>query len=77
VIAQDVTVKKQSPSIPMVISLYSPGESHDASFLLNYATLNLRDRIMRIPGIAQVDLFGGAERGLRIWLRPTGLRSSG
>jgi HAE1 family hydrophobic/amphiphilic exporter-1 len=77
VIAQGVTVKKQSPSILMVISLYSPGESHDASFLLNYAALNLRDQILRIPGIAQVDLFGGAEYGLRIWLYPDKLAKLG
>jgi HAE1 family hydrophobic/amphiphilic exporter-1 len=75
--AQGVTVKKQSPSILMMISLYSPGESHDASFLLNYAALNLRDQILRTPGIAQVDLFGGSEYGLRIWLRPDALAKLG
>jgi HAE1 family hydrophobic/amphiphilic exporter-1 len=70
VITQGVTVKKQSPSILMVISLYSPGESYDANFLINYASINLRDQLLRIPGIAQVDLFGGTDYGLRIWLRP-------
>src|SRR5262245_38995620 len=75
--AQGVTVKKQSPSILMLISLYSPGESHDASFLLNYAALNLRDQILRIPGIAQVDLFGGAEYALRIWIQPDKLAKLG
>src|SRR5882672_3595443 len=39
VIAQGVTVKKQSPSILMLISLYSPGGSYDANFLINYATI--------------------------------------
>ncbi len=70
VIAQGVTVKKQSPSILMIISLYSPGESYDGNFLINYASINLRDQILRIPGIAQVDLFGGTDYGLRIWLHP-------
>src|SRR2546430_12634765 len=56
VIAQGVTVKKQSPSILMLISLYSPAGSYDANFLINYASINLRDQILRIPGIAQVDL---------------------
>jgi HAE1 family hydrophobic/amphiphilic exporter-1 len=70
VVAQGVTVKKQSPSILMLISLYSPGGSYDAKFLINYASINLRDQILRIPGIAQVDLFGGTDYGLRIWLRP-------
>ena len=77
VIAQGVTVKKQSPSILMVISLYSPGESYDANFLINYASINLRDQILRIPGVAQVDLFGGTDYGLRIWLRPDKLAKLG
>src|SRR5918994_3253002 len=67
---QGVTVKKQSPSILMVISLYSPKDAYDANFLINYAGINLRDQILRIPGIAQVDLFGGTDYGMRIWLRP-------
>src|SRR6185312_15701952 len=67
---QGVTVKKQSPSILMVISLYSPKDAYDANFLINYCGINLRDQILRIPGIAQVDLFGGTDYGMRIWLRP-------
>jgi hydrophobe/amphiphile efflux-1 (HAE1) family protein len=77
VVAQGVTVKKQSPSILMVISLASPGGSYDANFLINYAAINLRDQILRIPGIAQVDLFGGTDYGLRIWLRPDKLAKLG
>jgi HAE1 family hydrophobic/amphiphilic exporter-1 len=67
---QGVTVKKQSPSILMVISLFSPNGSYDANFLINYCGINLRDQILRTPGIAQVDLFGGTDYGMRIWLRP-------
>src|SRR5215204_5069712 len=70
VVQQGVTVKKQSPSILMLISLYSPKGSYDANYLINYCGINLRDQLLRIPGIAQVDLFGGADYGMRIWLRP-------
>ena len=62
---QGVTVKKQSPSILMLISLFSPNGSYDANFLINYCGINLRDQILRIPGIAQVDLLGMR----RIWSR--------
>lgn len=74
---QGVTVKKQSPSILMVISLYSPKDAYDANFLINYAGINLRDQILRIPGIAQVDLFGGTDYGMRIWIRPDRLAKLG
>ena len=77
VIQQGVTVKKQSPSILMVISVNSPGGSYDANFLINYCGINLRDQILRIPGIAQVDLFGGTDYGMRVWLEPNKLAKLG
>src|SRR5678815_904876 len=70
VVQQGVTVKKMSPSILMLISLYSPGQSYDANFLINYCGINLRDQLLRIPGVAQVDLFGGTDYGMRVWLEP-------
>jgi hydrophobic/amphiphilic exporter-1 (mainly G- bacteria), HAE1 family len=74
---QGVTVKKQSPSILMLISIYSPSDAYDANFLINYAGINLRDQMLRIPGIAQVDLFGGTDYGMRIWFRPDRLAKLG
>ncbi len=77
VVAQGVTVKKMSPSILMLISLYSPNGTYDAPFLINYCGINLRDQLLRIPGVAQVDLFGGADYSMRIWLRPDALAKLG
>src|SRR5215470_15802667 len=74
---QGVTVKKQSPSILMLISVSSPKGTYDANYLINYCGINLRDQILRIPGIAQVDLFGGTDYGMRIWLRPDKLAKLG
>ena len=77
VIQQGVTVKKINPSILNVISLYSPNGTYDAQFLNNYAMINVRDAILRVPGVAQVDLYGGAEYSMRIWLRPDRLATLG
>ena len=74
---QGVTVKKQSPSVLMLISVYSPTDSYDANFLINYSGINLRDQLLRIPGIAQVDLFGGTDYGMRIWFQPDKLAKLG
>src|SRR5882724_4208804 len=74
---EGVTVKKQSPSILRVISLYSPKDAYDANFLINYCGINLRDQLLRIPGVAQVDLFGGTDYGMRIWIRPDRLAKLG
>src|SRR5262245_50719986 len=77
VIQQGITVKKQSPIFLMVVSLYSPKGTYDANYLINYCGINLRDQLLRIPGIAQVDLFGGTDYGMRIWLRPDKLAKLG
>ena len=75
--AQGVNIKKINPSILMILSIYSPGGTYDALWLNNYAMINIRDAVLRVPGIAQVDLIGGAEYGMRIWLRPDQLAKLG
>jgi len=77
VIQQGVTVKKINPSILNVISLYSPNGTYDAQFLNNYAMINVRDAILRVPGVAQVDLYGGAEYSMRVWLKPDRMATLG
>ena len=77
VVQQGVTVKKVNPSILCVISIYSPGNTYDALFLNNYAVLNVKDAILRVKGVSQVDLGGGSEYGMRIWLRPDALAKLG
>src|SRR5262249_21593527 len=52
-------------------------DSYAANSLTNYSGINLRDQILRIPGIAQADLFGGTDYGMRIWLRPDKLAKLG
>ncbi|MFN2377154.1 MAG: efflux RND transporter permease subunit [Candidatus Binatia bacterium] len=74
---QGVTVKKLNPSILLVLSLYSPNGTYDSLFLNNYVAINVRDAILRVPGVAQADLFGGAEYGMRIWLQPDKLAKLG
>ena len=77
VVAQGVTVQKMNPSILLVASLYSPGGTYDARFLNNYAMINVRDALLRVPGISDVQLFGGSEYGMRIWLQPDRLAKLG
>jgi len=75
VIQQGVTVKKLNPSILMVIAVYSPNGTYNDLFLNNYAMLNVKDALLRVPGVSQVDLVGGAEYGMRLWLQPDKLAS--
>jgi HAE1 family hydrophobic/amphiphilic exporter-1 len=74
---QGVIVKKVNPSILMMIAIYSPTGAYDATFLNNFAVLNVRDAVLRTPGIAQADLTGGSEYGMRVWVRPDRLAQLG
>ncbi len=65
-----VTVKKALAFPLLVISINSPHGTYDSNFLSNYATLNVNDPIARIPGVGQINLFGGADYAMRIWVRP-------
>ena len=65
-----VTVKKALAFPLLVVSVKSPKGTYDSNFLSNYATLNINDPIARIPGVGQINLFGGSDYAMRVWLRP-------
>lgn len=65
-----VTVKKSMGLPLLVVSVFSPDGSRDSTFLGNYATINLNDQLLRIPGVGQITNFGAADYAMRIWVRP-------
>ena len=65
-----VTTVKSSPDLTMVVHLFSPNGRYDDLYLRNYATLNVKDELARLPGVGQVQLFGGGEYAMRIWIDP-------
>ena len=65
-----VVVAKRSQNFLLVVALNSPKGTHDTLFLSNYATLNVVDELKRIPGTADVTIFGARDYAMRIWLRP-------
>ena len=64
---QGVTVRKQSSAILQFVFLYSESGEHTPLFLSNYVTINILDRLARVPGVGQVTLFGGMDYSMRIW----------
>src|SRR3984957_12512170 len=65
-----VTTTKQSPNLTMVVHLFSPSGRYDEVYLRNYATLQVKDVLARIPGAGDVQLFGSGDYAMRIWLNP-------
>lgn len=72
-----VTTEKQSPNLTMVVHLLSPDNSRDALYLRNYGQLQVRDELLRIPGMGAVLLFGAGDYAMRIWLNPQQLAARG
>ncbi len=65
-----VTVAKRSQNILLVVALNSPKSTYDMLYLSNYATQNVADDLKRIPGAADVLVFGARDYSMRIWLKP-------
>ncbi len=72
-----ITVKKQLSFPLMLVTVYSPNKSFDQNFLSNYLTINVLDEIARIRGIGQVNVLGGSEYAMRVWVRPDQLAKLG
>ncbi len=65
-----VTTTKQSPDLTMVVHLFSPSARYDDVYLRNYATLQVKDVLARIPGAGDVQVFGSGDYAMRVWLNP-------
>ncbi|MBB6306847.1 efflux RND transporter permease subunit [Xanthobacter tagetidis] len=65
-----VTTVKSSPDLTMVVHILSPNNRYDTTYLRNYAVLNVKDRLARIEGVGQVQIFGAGDYSMRVWLDP-------
>ncbi|MCB2256370.1 efflux RND transporter permease subunit [Pseudomonas chlororaphis] len=67
---QGVVTQKTSPDILMVVHLLSPDKRYDPLYISNYAYLQVRDELSRLPGISDVLVWGAGEYSMRLWLDP-------
>jgi hydrophobic/amphiphilic exporter-1 (mainly G- bacteria), HAE1 family len=72
-----ITVRKAVTAPLMLIDIYSPRETYDATFLANYAYINLVDPLLRSPGIGNVQVFGAGQYAMRMWVKPDTLSKLG
>ncbi len=70
-----VTTDKSSPDLLLVVHLLSPDDRYDQLYISNYASLHVRDVLRRIEGVGSVNVFGGREYSMRVWLDPEKLAS--
>ena len=65
-----VTTVKSSPTLTMVVHLVSPDDRYDATYLRNYAVLNVKDHLARLTGVGEVSVWGAGNYAMRVWLDP-------
>src|SRR6202045_2209721 len=73
--SQGITVRKKSPDQLMIISFYSSDENFIDRDLSNFALINLKDELLRVPGGADVSIMGERDYSIRVWLDPRRLAS--
>jgi HAE1 family hydrophobic/amphiphilic exporter-1 len=72
---QGVTVQKKETAILLIATLTSTDERFDRLYLANYATINIRDELSRLPGVGDVNIFGAGQYSMRVWLDPDKLKA--
>src|SRR5258707_7269863 len=72
-----VTTAKRSPDITLVVNLISPGGRFDKLYIDNYAYLQVKDALSRLPGVGNVTIFGARDYAMRIWLDPEKVAARG
>jgi multidrug efflux pump len=67
---QGISVKKRSPDLSLVVNLISPDKRYDSVYLSNYALLQIKDTLARLPGVGDIAIFGARDYSMRLWLNP-------
>ena len=67
---QGISVKKRSPDLSVVVNLVSPDKRYDSVYLSNYALLQIKDTLARLPGVGEIVVFGARDYSMRLWLNP-------
>jgi hydrophobe/amphiphile efflux-1 (HAE1) family protein len=72
-----VTTRKNSPDILMVVFMLSPDDTFDQLYISNYALLQVRDQLLRIDGVGDIQMFGARDYSMRLWLDPDRIANLG
>src|SRR5208283_4922644 len=74
---QGIAIRKRTPDILMIISLYSPDHRYDDLYLSNYALIHLNDEVLRVDGVSDSHIFGERDYSIRAWLDPQKMAALG
>ena len=72
-----VVTRKNSPDILMVVFMLSPDDTFDQLYISNYALLQVRDQLLRLDGVGDIQMFGARDYSMRLWLDPDKIATLG
>ena len=72
---QGITIRKKTPDILMIVNFFSPDGRYDDIYLSNYATINIKDELLRVDGVSDITYQGQRDYSIRVWLDPQKLAS--
>jgi len=67
---QGLSIRKKTPDLLLVVNFISPDGRYDDLYLSNYATINVKDELLRIDGVADINYLGERDYSIRAWLDP-------
>src|ERR1700761_6732984 len=67
---QGITIRKKTPDILMIVNFFSPDGRYDDIYLSNYATIYVRDELLRVYGVSDINYMGQRDYSIRAWLNP-------
>ena len=74
---QGITIRKRTPDILLIVSLFSPDGRYDDLYLSNFAMIHIRDELLRVDGVSDVIIFGERDYSIRVWLDPQKMAAYG
>ena len=72
-----VVTRKNSPDLMMVVFMLSPDDTFDQTYISNYALLQVRDQLLRLDGVGDIQIFGARDYSMRLWLEPDKIANLG
>ncbi len=72
---QGITIRKRTPDNLMIVNLFSPNGRYDDIYLSNFATIFVKDELLRVYGVSDISYFGQRDYSIRAWLDPQKLAS--
>jgi multidrug efflux pump len=67
---QGITVRKKTPDILMIVNFFSPDGRYDTLYMSNYATIHIKDELLRVEGVSDITYQGQRDYSIRAWLDP-------